>query len=362
MLNKIIITGGGTGGHIFPAIAIANLLKTHYPNLEILFVTANGMEVSILQKFNYPYQNIWISGFYRQLNFKNILRNLTLPLKLVISRYQAQNILNNFKPQIVIGVGGYAAYPTLLQAISMKIPTVIQEQNAYPGMTNRMLAPKVDLVLLGNSLAADKLECKRKIYSGNPVRRTIFNGNKTQFFEKYYLEDKPTLLLLGGSLGAKTLNSAMLNHHSTLLNEGFQIIWQCGNIYYDKLKNQIKKNKGLVLLPFIEDMADAYAAADLIISRAGAMSVSEIMNLRKPSILVPSPNVADNHQTFNARSLADYSAAITLPDHLLNEKLLQQIQFLFQQNGLAQLQKQLNLLKLPNTDNIILNEIVNLVV
>lgn len=362
MLEKVIITGGGTGGHVFPAIAIANLLKKNYPNIDILFVTANGMEVSIIQKNHYPLKNIWISGLYRQINLKNLIRNLSLPLKLIVSRFQANSILNEFKPQIVIGVGGYAAYPTLNQAIKKNIPTVIQEQNAYPGMTNRILASKVDLVLLGNELAAEKLNGKRVVYSGNPIRKTIFEGSKLKFCQKFNLsENQPTLLILGGSLGAKTLNETALNHYGKLLNEGFQIIWQCGNMYYEELKKQAKTQKGLVLLPFIEDMADAYASADLVISRAGAMSVAELMNLRKPSILVPSPNVADDHQTFNARSLADFGAAITVPDQLLNDKIIEQIHFLFYQNGLSQIQAQLNLLELPDTENIILNEIQKLV-
>ncbi len=361
MLKKVIITGGGTGGHVFPAIAIANLLKKHNPEIDILFVTANGMEVPIIQKNNFPLKNVWISGFYRQINLKNIFRNLTLPLKLIVSRFQAHAIIKEFQPQVVIGVGGYAAYPTLQQAIKKNIPTIIQEQNAYPGMTNRMLAPDVDLVLLGNELASDKLNCKRKVYSGNPVRKNIFEGNKQKFFQKFGLEAKPTLLILGGSLGAKALNVATLNHYEYLLKEGFQIVWQCGNIYYEDLKKQIKIQKGVVLLPFIEEMSDAYACADLVISRAGAMSVSELMNLRKPSILVPSPNVADDHQTFNARSLADYGAAITIPDQLLNSKLIDQIHFLFHQNGLQQIQNQLNMLELPDTENIILTEIQKLV-
>jgi len=361
MLKKIIITGGGTGGHVFPAIAIANLLKANFKEMEILFVAANGMEVPIIQKNNFPVKNIWISGFYRQINLKNIFRNLVLPIKMIVSRYQANQILNEFQPQIVIGVGGYAAYPTLVEAIRKKIPTVIQEQNAYPGITNRMLAPKVDLVLLGNELASEKLECKRKVYSGNPVRNVIFNGNKELFCKENQLDvQKTTLLVLGGSLGAKTLNQAMLRHHENLINEGYQIIWQCGKIYYDELKNKLKVHKNLILLPFIEDMAGAYATADLVISRAGAMSVSEIMNLRKPSILVPSPNVADDHQTFNARSLADFGAAITIPDDLLELKIKEQIDFLFLENGIKPIQKHLDLLEIPNTEAIILSEIQKL--
>ncbi len=361
MLKKIIITGGGTGGHVFPAIAIANLLKKNYPDIEILFVSANGMEVEIIQKYNYPFKNIWISGFYRQITLKNIFRNLTLPIKIVVSKFQAQKILKEFRPQIVIGVGGYAAYPTLKESIKMKIPTVIQEQNAYPGMTNRMLAPHVDLVLLGNELATEKLNFKRKVYSGNPIRYSIFDGSKTRFLNKYHLEDKPTILVLGGSLGAKTINLVLFNHYNELLKQGYQIIWQCGKMYYDEIKNKLNSSKELVLLPFIEDIADAYACADLVVSRAGAMSVSEIMNLRKPSILVPSPNVADDHQTFNARSLADYGAATTIPDAILNEKLLSQIHFLFKQGGLKQMQKKLNLLEVPDTENIILTEIQRLI-
>jgi UDP-N-acetylglucosamine--N-acetylmuramyl-(pentapeptide) pyrophosphoryl-undecaprenol N-acetylglucosamine transferase len=362
MLNKIIIAGGGTGGHVFPAIAIANLLKEHYSNLNILFVTANGIEVPIIQKNNFPYKNIWISGFYRQFTFKNFIRNLSLPLKLLVSRYQAKQILKEFQPQIVLGVGGYAAYPMLEQAINYQIPTVIQEQNAYPGLANRMLAPKVDLVLLGNKLASEKLESKRKVYCGNPVRKSIFNGNKHNFCKNFDLDvEKKTLLILGGSLGAKTLNLALQNHYLYLLREGFQIIWQCGKIYYEELKKSITPQKGLLLMPFIEDMAGAYATADLVVSRAGAMSVSEIMNLRKPSILVPSPNVADDHQTFNARSLADFGAAITIPDELLNAKLPEQIHYLFYKKGIETMQQKLNMLELPDTEQIILKEIQQLV-
>lgn len=358
-MKKVIIAAGGTGGHIFPAIAIAKILKQHDPAIEILMVGAYGMEVELYQKHNLPQKNVWISGLYRKWTFTNILRNALLPLKYVVSFFQSRSILSSFKPDIVIGAGGYAAYPILNAAIKRNIPIVIQEQNAYPGLTNRMLAPYAKLILMGNPFAADKFDNPNKVYSGNPIRENLQNGNKQHFIKQHNLKpDLPTVLVLGGSLGAHSINQTLLHIYKDLLKNSLQVIWQCGQYYYPDLKKHVQSEQGLVLLPFIDNMADAYQAADLVVGRAGAMTVSELLFLRKPAILIPSPNVANDHQTYNARSLSDFGAAITLPDNLIHNELLKNILYVFQSNKIQEMKNAIQLIEIPDTPRVILQSLL----
>lgn len=316
MLKRVILSGGGTGGHIFPALAIADIIKENYPACEILFVGAEaGMEMNIIPKHGYSIQSVWISGFYRQLNFKNILRNLSLPLKYFYSQWQAHQIIRKFKPDLVIGTGGYASFPVGKQAASMKIPLFIQEQNAIPGLVNKKLAPFAQKIFLGNEAARSFFPENKVVYSSNPVRTNILKGDKEKLSQKLGFDlSKPVVLITGGSLGARTLNDAVKKSLNFWLESGFQVIWQCGKFYEEQLKSEIKPQTGLYLSAFLDSMQDFYALADVIVCRAGAMTLTEIVTTKKIAILVPSPNVADDHQTKNARWLTDQKAAVLLAD------------------------------------------------
>ncbi len=311
---KVIISGGGTGGHIFPAIAIADAIKQQRADADILFVGAEGkMEMERVPKAGYPIKGLWISGFHRQLT----LRNLLFPFKLIHSLWNARRIIKSFKPDVVIGTGGYASGPTLRMAQGIK--TVVQEQNSYAGVTNKLLAEKADLICV----AYDKMESffpKEKIViTGNPIRDILVNiPNKNEEFYKYFNLDKnkKTVLLIGGSLGARTLNDSMAAAHDTIKkNNDIQYLWQCGKIYHEEFKdNPTAQLDNVHLTMFINKMDWAYSIADIIISRAGAISISELCMIGKPTILVPSPNVAEDHQTKNAMALVEKEAAIMIKD------------------------------------------------
>ncbi|MFM2374985.1 MAG: hypothetical protein RLZZ165_81 [Bacteroidota bacterium] len=323
MSTRVIITGGGTGGHIFPAISIADELKKRDSTIEILFIGAEGgMEMRIVPQYGYPIQGVSISGLRRSFAPMDILRNLLLPLKILRSLMTARRMISDFKPDVVVGVGGYASAPVGRAAASKGIPVVICEQNAYPGITNRLLAPKAARILLGNGAAQqyfDKAKCR---ITGNPVRRALLGGDRNQGLSALHLDgSRPVVLSLGGSLGAGTLNAAWEAGWRQLAEHGIQLVWQCGKHYHDDLKARLPKHENLRLAAFIEDMAGAYAAADLVVSRAGASTISELILLNKPSILVPSPNVAEDHQTKNARSLTERGAAILVQDGEAKAKL-----------------------------------------
>jgi UDP-N-acetylglucosamine--N-acetylmuramyl-(pentapeptide) pyrophosphoryl-undecaprenol N-acetylglucosamine transferase len=320
MKKRFIISGGGTGGHIFPAIAIANKIKKEIPDAEILFIGANDkMEMKLVPDAGYSIVGLNIYGINRSLSIKGILHNLKLPFVLYKSFKKAKKTLREFKPDIAIGVGGYASASALRAAHSLKIPTLIQEQNSYPGITNKFLAGKVNKICV----AYDHLEAffpKEKIVkTGNPVRAEILNIQKKseEAYEYFGLNpDKPTLMVMGGSLGARTVNQAMIAGLAKLKEAGIQVIWQTGKIYYqDALKAyEPYRCDEIKVTDFLSRMDYAYAVADLVVSRAGASSISELSLLGKPSILVPSPNVAEDHQTHNARALSDKGAAILVRD------------------------------------------------
>lgn len=316
--GKVIVTGGGTGGHIFPAISIANELKRLRPDIEILFVGANGgMEMTVVPKHGYRIKGVTITGIMRRLTFRNILKNLAFPFKLYSSLQKARKIVKEFQPDAVVGVGGYASGPVGRAAAKLGVPLIVTEQNALPGKTNQWLAPHAKAILLGLEGASKHFEkyADKTRVTGNPVRSSLKKGDRDKAIKYHrFNPNKPIILSLGGSLGAKAVNSAWEEGVQKLLNADVQILWQCGKRYYDELKPRIRQHPGLKLVPFIEDMASAYAMADLVVTRAGASTISELIMLDKVAILMPSPNVAEDHQTKNAMSLVDKSAALMVKD------------------------------------------------
>lgn len=361
--NKIIISGGGTGGHIFPAIAIANEIKHRNPSADILFVGALGkMEMEKVPQAGYSIIGLPITGFQRRITFSNFV----LPFKLVFSLIKAYFILKKFKPQVVVGVGGYASGPILRIASMVSIPTVVQEQNSFPGKTNRILSKVVSKLCVAYK-DLDKFFPKEKIVlTGNPVRNEMvqISGKREKSTQHFQLDSqKKTILIIGGSLGARTLNESLMENKSLITDANVQVIWQCGKFYYPNYatKQDEFKSHDIHLFEFIKEMDLAYAAADVIISRAGAMSVSELSIIQKPTILVPSPNVSDDHQTHNAKALGD--SVIVITDKEAKDKLIQTSISLIKDEteGRAMAQKMKNY-AIPNASELIVNEIEKLLV
>ncbi|HPD65271.1 MAG TPA: undecaprenyldiphospho-muramoylpentapeptide beta-N-acetylglucosaminyltransferase [Bacteroidia bacterium] len=321
-MYRFIISGGGTGGHLFPAIAIANKLRSIFPNSKFLFVGALGkLEMEKVPLEGYEIKGLWISGFQRD----DLWKNITLPLKLIYSFLRSYFILKKFKPHIAIGTGGYASFPLLYIASILKIPTIIQEQNFFPGISNKLLAKKVDRVCTVYSGMEKYFPSGKIIITGNPVRDDIRLDihNKDKYYQLFSLTSgKKTLLVLGGSLGARTINEALLRCYEKLLQSEIQIIWQAGRYHHQLMeKFQSSIPSGLFLTPFIQQMAEAYSVADLVVSRAGAITLSELAVMEKPAILIPSPNVTEDHQTKNAMALVEKQAAILITDKEAVEKL-----------------------------------------
>lgn len=315
-LKKVIISGGGTGGHIFPAVAIANQIKKQFPQCEILFVGAEGkMEMEKVPKAGYEIIGLPIRGIQRKLT----LSNLSVPFKLIESLNQAKKIIKKFQPQIAIGVGGYASAAVLRVSQKQGIPTLIQEQNSYAGLTNKWLSKKAGKICVAYD-QMDRFFPKDKIIkTGNPVRNEVVDieGKRDEAFQTFGLNpNKKTVLVVGGSLGALTINKSFKKDLNQLIEKDVQLIWQCGKGYYTNLQAYVNEvNSDLVYLSdFIYQMDLAYAAADIIVSRAGAMSVSELCLIKKPTILVPSPNVSEDHQTKNAMALVNKHAAELVKD------------------------------------------------
>ena len=320
---KVIISGGGTGGHIFPAIAIADAIKRKVPGADILFVGAKGkMEMERVPKAGYKIEGLWISGIQRSLT----LKNLAFPLKLISSMTKARSIVRMFKPDVAVGVGGYASGPLLKVASMKNIPSLIQEQNSFPGITNRLLASKVSKVCVAYDGMDRWFPEDKIVMTGNPVREQVvqLEGKKPEACTFFGLKaEKPTLLVVGGSLGARTINQSIEKNLDLFKEKGYQLIWQTGKLYGDKANEAVKgmDYEGIKTFQFIDRMDLAYAIADVVVSRAGAMSVSEICLAEKPAILIPSPNVAEDHQTKNAKALADRDAAILVADKDAEEEL-----------------------------------------
>lgn len=329
---RIIISGGGTGGHIFPAISIANAIKTLRPDARILFVGALGrMEMERVPAAGYDIEGLPVAGFDR----KRLWRNVGVLLKLRRSLAKARRLIRDFRPDLAIGVGGYASGPMLKAAQRASIPTLIQEQNSYAGVTNKLLARRADRICVAYPDMERFFPADKIILTGNPVRREVTAPREAgKAREAFGLDaDRPTLLAVGGSLGARTINESMRAALDRLQQSGVQLIWQTGKVQADEWKKCARGRKGLVVTPFIANMADAYAAADLVISRAGAGAISELELLGKPSVLVPSPNVAEDHQTKNARALETRGAALLVPDEMARETLIDRTLALMADSG-----------------------------
>jgi UDP-N-acetylglucosamine--N-acetylmuramyl-(pentapeptide) pyrophosphoryl-undecaprenol N-acetylglucosamine transferase len=360
---RLIVSGGGTGGHIFPAVAIANEFRSRYPNSEILFVGAEGrMEMTRVPEAGYKIIGLWISGLQRKITLSNLL----FPIKLIVSYFRARQIVNQFEPHVVIGTGGYASGPIMMAATRKGIPTVIQEQNSFAGLANKQVADKASRVCVAYEGMEKYFPAKKIVITGNPVRKDILNIDSKRDQALTHFAFSPhikTLLILGGSLGARTINESILHGMGKLLEANIQVIWQTGKGYYESYKTQLTKFdlRKIRVQDFVKEMDLAYAAADVVISRSGALSVSEICIAKKPVILVPSPNVAEDHQTKNAKALAEKDAAILIADKDAALKLVDAaLNLIFDRSRAAKLSENIAKLAKPQATNDIVNEIEKL--
>jgi len=358
---KFILSGGGTGGHIYPAIAIANELKLRFPNAEILFVGAQDkMEMQKVPQAGYKIEGLWIAGLQRKITSQNAM----FPLKLMSSLWKSRKIIKQFKPDVVIGTGGFASGPLLQMANSLNIPTVIQEQNSYPGITNKLLSKKANAICVAYENLERFFPKEKIVFTGNPVRQDILeiDSKRSEAIAYFNLDDnKKTLLIIGGSLGSRRINQLIAKEMEFLLQHNLQIIWQCGNLYMMDYSH-FSEVENVQVLSFIDRMDLIYAASDFIISRAGASSVSELCLVGKPVIFIPSPNVAEDHQTKNAKAIVDNNAAILLKENELDEKFENVFTDLFL-NEKKQIELGLNIKKLakPNATKDIVEQIIKLV-
>ena len=360
---KVIISGGGTGGHIFPAISIANALKALRPDVQILFVGAiDRMEMQRVPAAGYRIKGLPICGFDRQHKLKNI----KVLFKIWKSQRMAKKIIKEFKPDVVVGVGGFASGPTLNTAASMGIPCLIQEQNSYAGVTNKLLAKKAEKICVAYEGMDRFFPAEKIIMTGNPVRQALLNTkiSHEDAVKSFGLDPtKKTILLLGGSLGARTINVSVLLHLDLVKSTDVQFIWQTGSYYSAAIAEELKGENipNLKVTDFITDMATAYKAADLVISRAGASSISEFCLIGKPVILVPSPNVAEDHQTKNVLALSTKNAAIHVKDADAPANLLElAVHTVNDDKRLAELSENVLKLALPNSAEIIAKEVITL--
>jgi len=357
---RILISGGGTGGHIYPALAIANAWMEKHPDSEILFVGAQGkMEMQKVPEAGYSIKGLPVAGLQRKLT----LANLSFPIKLWRSLRMASRIVKEFNPHVVVGVGGYASGPVLYAAQNKGIPTLLQEQNSYAGLTNKLLAKKAAKICVAYP-EMERFFPKEKLkLTGNPVRKDLLDlaGKRQQGIQLFGLDPtRKTILVLGGSLGARTLNQAMLKHMVDLEKEGYQVLWQSGKFYFKDMDLALEK-AGLThihLREFIREMDLAYAAADVVVSRAGALSVSELCLVGKPVIFIPSPNVAEDHQTKNANACVKQGAAVLLADAEAVAKFKEYIDELLQQEDKAQaLATAIKKLAMPDAANALVHEL-----
>lgn len=362
---RIIISGGGTGGHIFPAVSIANAIKALEPDAKILFVGAqNRMEMQRVPDAGYEIKGLPVAGFDR----KHLFKNISVIFKLIKSQLMAKQIIKQFKPQVAVGVGGYASGPTLKMAGMLGVPTLIQEQNSYAGVTNKLLAQKASKICVAYEGMERFFPKDKIIMTGNPVRQGLLKQTSHEEAVKSFNLDpqKKVILILGGSLGARTINNTLTAGLSLIKdNPDIQFIWQTGKIYFQQVKEVIEKAgniPNLYVNDFIKDMATAYSAADLVISRAGAGSISEFCMLGKPVILVPSPNVAEDHQTKNALALVHKDAAIYIKDIEAQEMLLPKaLEVIKDKNKLEELSRNILKLALPDAAEVIAKEVLKLI-
>lgn len=361
---RVVISGGGTGGHIFPAVSIANALRAKHPKIKILFVGALGrMEMSRVPAAGYDIKGLPICGFDR----KNLLRNVNTLIKLFESRRMARKILKEFKPQVAVGVGGYASGPTLNIAQQLGIPTLIQEQNSYAGVTNKLLAKKANRICVAYDGMKRFFPEDKIILTGNPVRQSLLEQNMTceEAAKTFGLDNShPIVLIVGGSLGARTLNESVLRNLTLIKQSEVQFIWQTGKYYSEHIQDELNRSgkpDNLFVTDFIADMGTAYRAADLVISRAGAGSISELCLLGKPAILVPSPNVAEDHQTKNAMALVHKDAAIYIADAEATMTLIPRaINTVNEKDLLNRLSQNIHSMACPNAASIIADEVYSL--
>lgn len=361
---RIIISGGGTGGHIFPAVSIANAIKAKHPNAKILFVGAEGrMEMQRVPAAGYEIKGLPIKGFDRA----HKLKNFKVLFKLWKSLRMARQIIKDFKPQVAVGVGGYASGATLYECAKMGIPCLIQEQNSYAGVTNKLLSKRVAKICVAYEGMERFFPANKIIMTGNPVRQNVLKTNLSieEARKSFGLDpNKKTILLVGGSLGARTINRSVIEHLNLIHDSGVQFILQTGKYYYQKISDSMKGKElpNLKVMDFISDMGAAYKAADLIISRAGASSISEFQIIGKPVILIPSPNVAEDHQTKNAMALVNKQAAIYVKDAEAPDTLLPlALKVIADDSKLKSLSENVKKMGLKNSADIIADEVLKLI-
>lgn len=357
---RFIISGGGTGGHIYPAVAIANELKSRYPEAEFLFVGAKDkMEMQKVPQAGYAIKGLWISGIQRKLTLDNAM----FPFKLLSSMWNSFRIIKSFKPDVVIGTGGFASGAVLKVASMLNIPTVIQEQNSYPGITNKLLAKKANKICVAYENLERFFPKDKMILTGNPVRQDLINeASKSEAIAYFELDaNKKTLLVLGGSLGARRINQLIEKELDFLLSQNIQIIWQCGKLYLNDYSKYNEK-ENVQVVAFFDRMDLVYAAADVVISRSGASSVSELCIVGKPTIFIPSPNVAEDHQTKNAKAISDKNGAILIKESELDAQF-ETVFFDLISNESKQAELSQNIKKLakPNATKDIVEEIIKLI-
>ena len=358
----VLLAAGGTGGHVYPAIAIADALKKYAAEIAFLFVgTKDRMEWETVPRYGYNIKSVWISGFHRRLTIQNAL----FPLKLVVSILQSLSILMRFRPDVVVACGGFASGPIGWVAGKMNIPVVLQEQNSYPGVTNRLLAKQASIIFTAFEDAEKYFPAEKVQLLGNPVRQTLQQKDRNEARSVFRFEgDNAVLLILGGSGGAKALNDIMEKEIDLLHKDlGLSVLWQCGDKYYSGLTERLSLDNypNLRLTSFIDDMPAAYGAADLVVTRAGAGTCSELMNIGKPALLVPSPNVAGNHQEKNARSLTHEGGAQILNETDLDEEFTKQIKSLiFDTNKLEKMSAAMKKIAKPDAAKQIALEILTL--
>jgi UDP-N-acetylglucosamine--N-acetylmuramyl-(pentapeptide) pyrophosphoryl-undecaprenol N-acetylglucosamine transferase len=357
---KFILSGGGTGGHIYPAIAIANELKSRFPDAKFLFVGAQDkMEMQKVPQAGYPIKGLWIAGLQRRLTFDNAL----FPIKLLSSLLKSRQIIKQFQPDVVIGTGGFASGPLLQMANSAGIPTVIQEQNSFPGITNKLLSKKANAICVAYENLERFFPKDKMVLTGNPVRQDLMTieGKRAEGVAHFNLDpNKKTILVLGGSLGARRVNQLIEKELEFFEKQNVQLLWQCGKLYFEEYQKY--QSKDVQVMAFIERMDLVYAAADIVISRAGASSVSELCIVGKPVVFIPSPNVAEDHQTKNAKSIADKNGAILIRESELDTTFESTFSDLIgNENKQHELSQNIKNLALPNATKAIVEEIIKLI-
>jgi UDP-N-acetylglucosamine--N-acetylmuramyl-(pentapeptide) pyrophosphoryl-undecaprenol N-acetylglucosamine transferase len=358
MKYKFLFAGGGTGGHLFPAVAVAEMIRDRIPGAEILFVgTKSKIEGTIVPNLGFKFKSIWIKGFSRKLTLENLL----FPIKVIVSVVQSLLINIKFKPKVAIGSGGYVAGPAIFSSAILGAKVILIEQNSLPGVTTRLLEKYAEEIHISFDDSRKYFKDQKKIhFTGNPVRGKLSEINKSDALNKFgFVSSKKILLILGGSLGAASLNEAAANSVKKLEEAGIQIIWQTGNLYYKKY--EALSSPAIWINSFIDEMNYAYSACDLLLARSGATTIAELLALGIPSILVPSPNVAGNHQYFNAKSLAEKNAAVLIEDKYIKEKLFDSvIDLIFNDQKLGELSKNAKLMSRPDAAVIVAGNAIKL--